>query len=77
MKYLGKRVIIFLFLLLFLIMLTKSIINAGKLIGEVKNPPQTETIRICPPKKDSYFKKLPDAVYLKVLYNYLSLGKKC
>ena len=77
MIHLTKTALIFLFLLLVLIMFAKSIVNAGKLIVEIKNPPQKETVKICPPKNNSYFKKLPDADYMKDLYNYLSLGVKC
>jgi hypothetical protein len=77
MMYLTKTALIFLFLLLVLIMFAKSIANAGKLIVEIKTPPQKETVKICPPKNDSYFKKLPDTDYMKDLYNYLSLGVKC
>jgi len=77
MKNLRKRTILFLFLLLVLIMFTKSIVNAGKLVAEIENPLQKETMKICPPKKDSYFKTIPDSDYMKDLYNYLSLGIKC
>jgi len=58
-------------------MLIKSAANILKALGEIKNPPLGENVKVCPPKTAKDFAKIPNGDYLYALYLYESLGVKC
>ena len=66
-----------LFIVFVIFLIGKSGANVFKTINEIKNPPAKESVRACPPKNPSDFKKLADGEYLYALYRYESLGVKC
>lgn len=77
MKLSKTNLILGLLTVFILFLFAKSADIGFKLYKEIKSPPAKVTIAPCPKKNPAYFKKIPDADYLRYLYNYFSLGIKC
>ena len=77
MKLSEKNILILIFLLFFLAIFTKSLLNGIKILQELSSNPSKPTIVICPSKTPDDFKHVADGGYLYALYRYEGIGVKC